>query len=188
MTKMASKKSEKTPGGKRAGKPAGRDLPGRDLPLKTEQVEPSKAEAEGTEVVKIPAAAVPAEAPPRLLMPLAVAWPNTGLAEPAQAPKQAAALERARTSTAPPSVKVTFVLLEPYAKQVSLCGDFNRWASDATPMKRQGDGRWETTVALAPGRHEYKFRVDGQWIPDPIAREHVWNRHGTLNSVVEVRA
>ena len=28
---------------------------------------------------------------------------------------------------------------------------------------------------------------DGEWIPDLLAHEHVWNQHGTLNSVVEVR-
>ena len=55
-------------------------------------------------------------------------------------------------------------------------------------MERAQDGSWETTVALAPGRYQYKFVVDGQWMPDPRARENVPNQHGTLNSVVEVRA
>ena len=55
-------------------------------------------------------------------------------------------------------------------------------------MKRQADGHWATTIALAPGRYEYKFIVDGHWIPDPLVHEHVWNQQGTLNSVVEVRA
>jgi 1,4-alpha-glucan branching enzyme len=55
-------------------------------------------------------------------------------------------------------------------------------------MKRHTDGHWETTAALAPGRYQYKFLIDGQWIPDPLARENVRNYHGTLNSVVEVRA
>jgi hypothetical protein len=48
-------------------------------------------------------------------------------------------------------------------------------------------GHWETTVALAPGRYQYKFVVDGEWIPDLLAQENVWNEHGSLNSVVEVR-
>ena len=26
------------------------------------------------------------------------------------------------------------------------------------------------------------------WIPDPLAHENVCNQHGTLNSVIEVRA
>jgi 1,4-alpha-glucan branching enzyme len=90
--------------------------------------------------------------------------------------------------TATKTVNVTFTLLEPDAKQVALSGDFNGWATGATPMKRKEGGIWETTVALAPGRYQYKFIVDGSWIPDPLARENVWNQHGTLNSVVEVRA
>ena len=85
-------------------------------------------------------------------------------------------------------IKVTFALPEPNAKQVALCGEFNNWSPDATPMQLQEDGHWETTIALAPGRYEYKFVVDGQWLPDPLAHENVWNQHGTLNSVVEVRA
>jgi 1,4-alpha-glucan branching enzyme len=54
-------------------------------------------------------------------------------------------------------------------------------------MRRDSSGYWETTVDLAPGRYQYKFVVDGEWIPDPLAREHAWNHHGTLNSVLEVR-
>ena len=90
--------------------------------------------------------------------------------------------------TAAKSFKVTFGLFEPNAKHVFLCGEFNGWASDATPMKRDDGGNWEATVALPPGRYEYKFIVDGHWIPDPQARESAWNYHGTLNSVVQVWA
>ena len=89
--------------------------------------------------------------------------------------------------TATQTVNVIFTLFEPGAKQVLLGGDFNGWASGATPMKQQADGHWETTLALAPGRYQYKFVVDGLWIPDPLVHEHVRNEHGTLNSVIEVR-
>jgi 1,4-alpha-glucan branching enzyme len=89
---------------------------------------------------------------------------------------------------ASPKVKVTFVLPKADAKRVSLSGDFNGWSPDATPMSRDSSGHWEMTVDLAPGRYQYKFIVDGEWIPDPLAREKVWNQHGTLNSAIEVRA
>jgi 1,4-alpha-glucan branching enzyme len=85
------------------------------------------------------------------------------------------------------TVNASFALFDPDAKRVSLCGDFNGWAPDATPLKWREGGHWETTVALPPGRHEYKFLADGRWMPDPLARENVWNHHGTLNSVIEVR-
>jgi hypothetical protein len=106
----------------------------------------------------------------------------------AATPEKVAVVAQAHKPTATKAVKVTFVLFEPDAKQVSLCGDFNGWAPGATAMKGHDDGHWEITVALAPGRYEYKFVVDGNWIPNPMAHEHVWNHHGTLNSVIKVRA
>ena len=96
----------------------------------------------------------------------------------AQAPK----------STAPKTRSIRFALHKPDAKQVSLCGEFNGWSPSATPMKRHDDGHWETTVALVSGRFQYKFIVDGEWITDPAAQKNVPNEHGSLNSVVEVRA
>jgi hypothetical protein len=91
------------------------------------------------------------------------------------------------TPTASRAVDVRFVLSRPGSKRVSLCGEFNGWSPDATPMK-QGESRcWEATLALRPGRYEYKFVVDGQWLHDPNARENLPNPHGSLNSVMEVR-
>jgi Glycogen recognition site of AMP-activated protein kinase len=107
-----------------------------------------------------------------------------------QPPKSSgkALFAEATTPSAVPRVKVTFLLPICDAKRVFLSGEFNGWSRDATPMRRHDDGRWEATVDLAPGRYEYKFVRDGEWIPDLLASENVWNLHGTLNSVVEVRA
>jgi len=90
------------------------------------------------------------------------------------------------TSNTVPTVNVTFALLDLGAKQVSLSGDFNRWSTTATPMKWHSRGHWEITLALAPGRYEYKFYVDGEWMPDPHAQEQISNQFGTLNSVIKV--
>lgn len=84
--------------------------------------------------------------------------------------------------------QVPFVLLEPEATRVTLSGEFNGWSPEATPMKKDEQGRWTTTIALPAGRYEYKFVVDGQWIPDPNAPEQALNPYGTINSVVEVRS
>ena len=135
-----------------------------------------------------PIKATPAPEPAHLLTPLAVLWPNAPPPEPPKSLEKAPVAGKTEATAAHQTVKVTFVLLDLGAKQVSLCGDFNAWAADAAPMKRDADGLWDTTITLAPGRYEYKFLVDGQWLPDPQAREQVWNRHGTLNSVIEVRA
>jgi hypothetical protein len=142
----------------------------------------SKSAAAETQAVKPPADATPAQKPSHLLTPLAALWPTARTPEPPKAPGTAV------KPAAHPPVNVTFGLLEPDAKQVFLCGEFNGWASDATPMKRDDAGHWETTLALAPGRHEYKFLVDGNWRHDPLARVNVWNQNGTLNSVAQVWA
>ena len=107
---------------------------------------------------------------------------------PPKSPEKAAVAEPAAKPAAPKTLGVTFALHKPDAKHVSLCGEFNGWSPTATPMKRHDDGRWETTVALAPGRYQYKFLVDGDWLLDPAAQKNVPNEHGSLNSVIEVRA
>jgi 1,4-alpha-glucan branching enzyme len=58
--------------------------------------------------------------------------------------------------------KETFTLNAPEANSVALAGDFTSWELTPKPMKKNKDGVWKTTVALGPGRYEYKFIVDGQ--------------------------
>ncbi len=91
-------------------------------------------------------------------------------------------------SSLPQTVQVNFKLVQPRAKRVSLCSEFNGWSPEATPMDRLQDGQWSVTLGLKPGRYQYKFLVDGEWIPDPNACENFVNQYGTLNSVVEIRA
>ena len=134
------------------------------------------------------AKATAAETTPHLLTPLAAVWPTAALPESPQLPVAAAGIAQATIPTATKTVNVSFALLEPNGKRVALAGDFNGWAADAMPMQRKEGGVWETTIPLAPGRYQYKFIVEGVWIPDPLAQENVWNQHGTLNSVIEVRA
>ncbi len=128
-----------------------------------------------------PVRAATPEISPAPAVKLPVKW------EPPQSPGKATAVE-ALAPPVPSKVKVTFGVVELGAKHVWLSGEFNGWLPTATPMTRRQDGHWETTLELAPGRYQYKFIVDGQWIPDPQARQNVWNQHGTLDSVVEVQA
>jgi len=95
------------------------------------------------------------------------------------------------TTAFPPSrmkvVEVTFLLEHPQAREVFLCGDFNRWAPESLRMvRRDGAGRWEKRLTLQPGRYEYRFVVDGEWMSDPRARAEVPNPYGSSNSVVAV--
>jgi hypothetical protein len=69
---------------------------------------------------------------------------------------------------------------------VFVVGDFNAWKPDATPLIAQGGGKWAKDVLLAPGRYEYRYVVDGQWVDDANAKSTVSNPHGGRNAVLEV--
>lgn len=78
-------------------------------------------------------------------------------------------------------------LVHPTAQEVCIAGSFNDWHPDSAPMIRLNEGEWAKEVSLPPGRHEYRFVVDGQWADDPAATETAPNPFGGLNAVVEVR-
>jgi len=180
MAKKSLKKSTNQLAAEAGAKQSGMAYPAEPHELNAQRQRLKKAAALGAEALKSSAPAATPELYPA---------PATGSPpEPPKSSEMAAVVAPAPKPTATKTVDVAFVLFEPDAKQVALGGDFNRWASDATPMKRHNGGRWEIAVALAPGRYEYKFVVDGHWMPDPLAYENVWNQHGTLNSVIEVRA
>jgi 1,4-alpha-glucan branching enzyme len=87
---------------------------------------------------------------------------------------------------APRPAQVCLELIKPGAKSVYVAGSFNQWKPDTTPLVQAGNGRWVGNLAVRPGRHEYLFVVDGQWLPDPNAKENVQNPFGGLNSVFTV--
>src|SRR5688572_5299798 len=51
------------------------------------------------------------------------------------------------------------------AREVYLSGTFNNWSTLKTPMIRTDSG-WVSDVLLNPGKHAYKFVIDGKWIHD----------------------
>lgn len=109
---------------------------------------------------------------------------------PAKAPAPQPAPPKAPVAPPPPAppqtVSVVLSAYQPNARRVTVAGEFNGWSAAANPMEPRGEGRWQTTLALKPGRYQYKFIVDGEWMPDPDAKQNVYNTFGTLNSVVEV--
>ena len=71
--------------------------------------------------------------------------------------------------------------------QVSVAGEFNSWNADANVMTdADGDGLYEATLDIPPGRYEYKFVVDGTWYENPLAAEQVSDPYGGKNSVLTV--
>jgi 1,4-alpha-glucan branching enzyme len=81
---------------------------------------------------------------------------------------------------------IEFVLEKPKAQQVVLMGDFNQWNPKTHPMHRDKNGAWRKTVRIFPGRHEYRFWVDGKWYNDPRNPLRCPNSFGSENNVIEV--
>ncbi len=122
------------------------------------------------------------------------ATPNTGASRLADGPPKAgtapAAAAGGATAAAGPAASaegVTFTWTGG-GSSVSVAGDFNNWDQAADPMTKQADGSFTLVKKLAPGRVAYKFVVDGQWKPDPAAKESVDDGFGGTNSVVVVAA
>jgi len=70
------------------------------------------------------------------------------------------ALAKQYVKSKPTICKVTFTLPAEAvdgAKTVALVGEFNEWNTEATPLKKQKDGSYKTTVELTVG-HEFQFR------------------------------
>jgi 1,4-alpha-glucan branching enzyme len=92
---------------------------------------------------------------------------------------------------APPRVTaegVVFTYAGAAKSTVSLCGDFNSWATTTDPMTQQADGTWTLTRKLAPGAYGYKFLVDGaNWKPDDGNPESRDDGFGGKNSLVTVK-
>ena len=74
------------------------------------------------------------------------------------------------------------------AESVALCGDFNDWSADATPLELGSDGYWRVAVALQPGRsYRYRYLINGErWENARDADAYVPNPYGGTDSVVVV--
>ncbi len=86
-----------------------------------------------------------------------------------------------------PDAKLTeFSYSAPDAKKVSVAGDFNDWSTDVNPMEKGENGIWRTKIELIPGKYEYKFVVDGNYVTDPKNPETVPDPYGGENSLLVV--
>jgi len=79
-----------------------------------------------------------------------------------------------------------FEFTHPTARAVHIAGSFNDRQPEAEPMHPMGEGYWLGKTTLPPGSYKYCLVVDGQWAPDPLARETVSNPFGGKNSVLKV--
>ena len=71
----------------------------------------------------------------------------------------------------------------PEATIVILSGSFNNWNQSQFVFGREGD-EWICRIDLEPGRHTYKFIVDGNWLLDPANADNEEDAAGNVNSVL----
>lgn len=98
-------------------------------------------------------------------------------------------LEKQYLKTKKSECKVTFSLpAAVQAENVYLVGDFNDWDEKATPMKKQKDGSFKTTLSLGTGRdYQFRYLVNGsEWHNDWEADKYLPNPFSGDNSVVAV--
>jgi 1,4-alpha-glucan branching enzyme len=112
---------------------------------------------------------------------------KTAIANPIAETSAPVSAAPAKPSTPKPN-QVSLELVKPGAKRVCVAGSFNGWIPEKSPLVPAGNDRWVGDLAVKPGRHEYLFVVDGQWLPDPNAKETVQNPFGGKNSVLLVSA
>jgi chromosome partitioning protein len=80
---------------------------------------------------------------------------------------------------------VVFTFKAGAARQVQLAGDFNDWVPDkGVDTRTSPNGTWEKIVRLGPGVYQYRYFVDGEWMPDPSNPRRVEGPAGGVNSVL----
>ena len=79
----------------------------------------------------------------------------------------------------------TFIYHSSTADKVSVAGSFNNWSATADPMTYNGNGEWKTEVLLKPDYYQYKFVVDGKWIPDPENEWRINDGGESFNSIIK---
>lgn len=85
-----------------------------------------------------------------------------------------------------PETRIPFSVRIGNAREVILTGDFTRWSEEGIRLSNGVEDTWSASLALPPGRYEYRLRVDGLWADDPGAAERVPNPFGTENAVLRV--
>jgi len=71
------------------------------------------------------------------------------------------------------------------ASIVALAGSFNNWNQSQFIFGKEGD-EWICRIDLEPGKHAYKFIVDGNWLLDPDNPNTEDDDYGVKNSVLMV--
>jgi len=85
------------------------------------------------------------------------------------------------------AVATEFKFFAPQAKKVTVAGSFNNWDTKELSAKKDSKGNWIAKMSLKPGKYEYKFFVDGNWMNDPKCSGCVSNSYGTQNCIIDIK-
>ena len=74
------------------------------------------------------------------------------------------------------------------AEAVHLCGEFNEWNKDDTPLVRRKDGRFSRSLPLPAGQsYRFRYLIDSErWENDQEADDYAPNPFGTRDSVLTI--
>jgi chromosome partitioning protein len=98
-----------------------------------------------------------------------------------------ALLEARGLLKSPVEREIVFRLEAPESAMVQIAGDFNKWVPESLDFtESQGRPLWHKTVLFRPGTYEYKYLIDGNWLPDPANDETVDDSYGAANSIITV--
>lgn len=83
--------------------------------------------------------------------------------------------------------RVNFFVSAASASRVFIAGTFNNWDPTANPLHENSTrGYFKTVLQLKPGKHEYKFIINGEWVKDPMCLDQTPDPFGSENSVIQV--
>jgi hypothetical protein len=98
-----------------------------------------------------------------------VAMTGTGWGQSQDLTKQGAEASEAKS---PDMMQHTFIYQSAIKlNSVAVAGSFNNWGKNANLLVPDAEGKtWRTTLDLPPGKHLYKFVLNGEtWVADPKA-------------------
>ena len=85
-----------------------------------------------------------------------------------------------------PDGTVSFVFRSQPGRRVYLIGNFNKWDPFWDRMGEVRPGVYRINLPLTPGRHYYRFSVDGDRLLDPLNLDSARDPEGNTVSVVDV--
>lgn len=83
--------------------------------------------------------------------------------------------------------EVAFIIEAPENARVQIAGDFNSWMPESLHLTHShGRPVWQKAIRLSPGLYQYKYLIDGRWVPDPTNKKAADDFFGGTNSVINV--